>query len=75
MTDFLGPTTKDENQKDIEFNGRPALLYESDRDSSSYGTIAILITEDTIVTLYVGTIPESNLRAWDVIEKFTISPK
>jgi len=75
LTDFLGPTTKDENQKDIEFNGRPALLYESDRDSSSYGTIAILITEDTIVTLYVGTIPESNLRAWDVIEKFTISPK
>jgi hypothetical protein len=33
------------------------------------------MTDDTIVMLDVVTSPESDLRAWDVIEKFTISPK
>jgi hypothetical protein len=76
LADFLLPfALGDESQKDIEFNGHPALLMESNEDSISSGLISILVSEDTIVTIEVGTKPESDLSAWDVIEKFTISKK
>ena len=86
--DLGGPVGESDSVKDIEFNGRPALLVERNYDkdqvndegkvivpASSTGQIDILITDDTIVSIYADTLPESNLRAWDVIEKFTISPK
>jgi len=72
--------------KEIEFNGKPALLSEQDFDyvsdangrgilpKCSTGDICILMTDDTIAMLTVTTLPDSDLRAWDVIEKFTISP-
>lgn len=76
LADFLLPyALGDESQKDLEFNGHPALLLESNEDSISSGLISVLMAEDTIVTIEVGTKPESDLSAWDVIEKFTISKK
>jgi hypothetical protein len=70
------------SEKEIEFNGKPAVLGEIDFDyvknvspKCSVGTICIMMTDDTIVTLDVTTLSDSGLRAWDVIEKFAISPK
>lgn len=87
LDDYYGPALSG-SRKDIEFNDRPALLIENDYDSdvvndddkvirpaSSIGQISILMTEDTIVSLDVMITPETNLRAWDIIKKFTISPK
>jgi len=76
LADFLLPfALGDESQKYIEFNGHPALLMESNEDSISSGLISILMAEDKIVTIEVGTKPESDLSAWDVIEKFTLFKK
>jgi hypothetical protein len=87
VVDLYGPGYTEDSVKDIEFNGRPALLVEKDyhEDSvnegkviipaSSWGTIEILLADDTVVLIDVATRPDSNLRAWDVIEQFTISPK
>jgi hypothetical protein len=79
------------NEKDITFDGHKARLSEGDFDSGSDFTniklsnsaIAILLDDDTVGLIEVSVIKEPreigdtifNGRAWDVIEKFTISPK
>jgi hypothetical protein len=75
LADFYGPPASGSSLKEIEFNGRPALLSESENSDVSIGEISVLMTQDTIVSIDVVTLPKSNLRPWDVIEKFTISPK
>ena len=74
-------------RKDLEFNDHPALLIEQNesdvvsddgkviRPSYSIGRISILVVHDTVVSIDVVTRSESGLYAWDVIKKFTISPK
>jgi hypothetical protein len=73
LLDLYGAVGTKDSVKDIEFNGRPALLVENNDNEDSLGSIGILITDDTVVSIDVVTLPESDLRAWDVIEKFTIS--
>jgi hypothetical protein len=41
----------------------------------SMGSIDILMADDTVVSMDVVTRPASNLRAREVVEEFTISPK
>jgi hypothetical protein len=84
LADFYGPDI-DGRRKEIEFNGRPALLWEGESSdlikdgelvmpAISQGEIIVMMTEETIVTISANALPKSNLRPWDVIEKFTISP-
>lgn len=69
--DLLGEPLKTWVTKDIKFNGRPAMVTElGDRES---GSLDILITDDTIVSIFADT-KESGLRAWDILDKFTVSP-
>lgn len=88
LMDLYGPVGKSNSVKDIEFNGRPALLVERDYEedqvndegkvivpASSIGSIEVLVADDMVVSIDVVTLPESDLSAWDVIEKFTISKK
>jgi len=86
LSDYHGPNVSG-GRRDIEFNGRKAILTEVDQDSdvvnddgkviipeSSIGQISVLMTEDEIVAIDVVTTPEMGQSAWDVIEKITISP-
>jgi hypothetical protein len=88
--DLEGDPFGDESVEDIEFNGRPARLIESvvpedvyqwdNRDkltiqAQSYSALDILIIDDTVVSIFVVALPESGLEPWDIIEKFTVSPK
>lgn len=55
---------------DIKFNGRPAMVWEMvGRDTSAR---CILITDDTIASIFVDA-GETGLRAWDILNKFTVS--
>lgn len=83
--DLNGPMGNVASSDDTDFNGRPALVIEKDYEEtendegkvivpeSSTCSIDVLITDDTVVSIYVQTLPESNLEAEDVIEKFTIT--
>jgi len=83
--DLNGPIGNAASSDDADFNGRPALLIKKDYEEtendegkviipeSSTCSIDVLITDDTVVSIYVQTLPESNLDAEDVIEKFTIT--
>jgi len=75
------------NRKDLEFNGHPALLIEQNKSdvisdegkviipACSIGRISILMANDTVVSIDAVTRSESGLYAWDVIKKFTVSPR
>jgi hypothetical protein len=69
--DLQGEPFKTWETKDIKFNGRPAMVTEQgDRE---HGALDILITDDTVVSIYADT-KGSGLRAWDILDKFTVTP-
>jgi hypothetical protein len=73
----------DETVKDIEFNGHPALLVQSKHEGETgygfigYGYLSILMTNDTVVNVDVTEWPEvqTGIVSWDIMKKFTVSPK
>jgi hypothetical protein len=76
--------TKYDSEKDITFNDRKAHLSEGDNQYISVGAIAILLDNSTVGIIDVYTEKEPTLkdeapvfngRAWDIIEKFTVSKK
>jgi len=69
--------------KDIEFNGRPALLVQTKHEGETgygftgYGFLSILMTNNIVVNVDVTEWPNvsTDIVSWDVMKKFTVSPK
>jgi hypothetical protein len=70
--DLSGKELESLSEKDIEYNGKPAHLVETDTDLSSSGVIAFFLDKDTVAIISTGTNNFGGMRAWDIIDSITV---
>lgn len=81
LQDYSGDDPLATNVKDIRLNNHPARLVESkwtgldelNMPDMKFASLDVLVTGDTIATIFVQARPKSKLNPTNIVEKFTIS--
>ena len=70
--DLSGKELESLSEKDIEYNGKPAHLVETDT-TVSLGVIAFFLDNNKVGIISAGTNKFGGMRAWDVIKSITVT--